>query len=139
MSIKRKVEDFNLYDENFNIDSFIENENKKVRLQNYNEFDFKIDRIQELENNNSDKFDLLLDKINKIDFKVNLISKTFMDFEKRIVDVNNNLNLIENNMITYQQNVNNKLINNQAIFHSLIEKLNNKIIKLSDKIDNLNS
>lgn len=132
MSIKRKVEDFNLYDAEFNIDSFIENENKRVRLQNYNEFDFKIERIEELENNNTEKFDLLLDKINKIDFKLNLISKTFIDFEKRIVDVNNNLNLTENNMIIYQQKVSENLIKNQSILHNLI-------YKLSDKIDNLNS
>lgn len=139
MSIKRTVEDFDLYDAEFNIEELIENENKRVRLQDYNDFDFKIERIEQLESNNNEKYNLLLEKINKIDFKLNLISKTFIDFEKRIVDVNNNLNLIENNMITYQQNVNNKLINNQSIFHSLIDKLNNKIIKLSDKIDNLNS
>ena len=74
MSIKRTVEDFDLYEYDFNIDSFIENENKRVRLQDYNEFDFKIERIEELENNNTEKFELLLDKINKIDFKLNLIS-----------------------------------------------------------------
>ena len=139
MSIKRTVEDFDLYDTEFNIDSLIENENKRVRLQDYNEFDFKIERIEELENNNTEKFELLLDKINKIDFKLNLISKTFINFEKRIVGVNNYLNLIENNMITYQQKVSDNLIKNQSILHGLIDKLNNKIIKLSDKIDNLNS
>ena len=139
MSIKRTVEDFDLYDTEFNIDSLIENENKRVRLQDYNDFDFKIERIEELENNNTEKFELLLDKINKIDFKLNLISKTFIDFEKRIVGVNNYLNLIENNMITYQQKVSDNLIKNQSILHGLIDKLNNKIIKLSDKIDNLNS
>ena len=136
---KRTVDDLDLYNYNLNIEELIENENKRVRLQDYNEFDFKIERIEELENNNSDKFDLLLDKINKIDFKLNLISKTFIDFEKRIVGVNNYLNLIENNMITYQQKVSDNLIKNQSILHNLIEKINNKIIKLSDKIDNLNS
>ena len=136
---KRTVDDLDLYNENFNIDSFIENENKKVRLQDYNEFDFKIERIEQLESNNNEKFNLLLEKINKIDFKLNLISKTFIDFEKRIVDVNNYLNLIENNIFAYKQKISNNLVNNQSMLHSLIEKLNNKIIKLSDKIDNLNS
>lgn len=130
-------DDINLYNnglENINIEGFIENEHKRLKIDNVSKYDKSL--IEEINNkldmfiqSNTEKYYILEKKITHLEQSLKLKD----DFlEKKICEFNNNI-IINQTCINHNLSINLKTVNEN------LKHLNSKIITLYKHIDNTNT